>query len=596
MLLSQNFRLGHSGVNRLISGAIFVATLFIFWLSPVRGTGDTRYSMLVSQSLLAHGSFTLDRYAVPHTDALTVDGRKTSGHAYQLEVRRGHLYYYFPPGSSILSAPFVAVANLIGVSPANPDGTYSLHGEALILAALAALLMATLSAIFFLTARLVLPVGWSVLVAAGGALGTQVWSTASRVVWTDTWAILLLGAALWMLLAHETGRRALRPALLGTLMAWTYFARPTNAVAIIGITFYLLIFHRRFFIRYAAAGAFWLACFVGYSWSHFGRLLPAYFQTERLQFHNFWIALAGNLVSPSRGLLIYIPVLIFVAYLLLRYRNEMPLPRLVILSITISLAHLVAISGFDVWYGGGCYGARYTTGLVPWFVLLSSLGLRGMLDARSGSTSRLGWNAQLAAGSVLLILSVFVNARGALCFATANWNDYPVSVDKKPERVWDWRQPQFLAGLMRQLPDEWPFLDRETRIDFTSHDADKFLWYGWSGPESTHRWSEEHEAALIFATEPAGDILFRINMGGYVGHGKITEQRVLLKLTGERVGKFTLTKTETREYSLVLPKKFLRRENTLRFELPDAKSPASVENSPDERLLGVSVIWATLQP
>src|SRR5258706_409070 len=47
----------------LLAGlAIFVLTCSIFILSHNRQIADSKYSMLVSESLLHHGSFTLDRY------------------------------------------------------------------------------------------------------------------------------------------------------------------------------------------------------------------------------------------------------------------------------------------------------------------------------------------------------------------------------------------------------------------------------------------------------------------------------------------------------------------------------------------------------
>jgi hypothetical protein len=41
---------------------IFIITCSIFILSHNRQIADSKYSMLVSESLLHHGTFTLDRY------------------------------------------------------------------------------------------------------------------------------------------------------------------------------------------------------------------------------------------------------------------------------------------------------------------------------------------------------------------------------------------------------------------------------------------------------------------------------------------------------------------------------------------------------
>ena len=445
--LRQAFRLSPTKVAALV---IFVLTLSIFLFSRIRQVTDSSYSMLVSQSLIEHGSFQLDAYAIPRHEPQDRGYYISNGPIYQLEIARGHIYYHLPPGSSILSAPFVAALNLVGVSAARPDGTYDPQGEVKIEAGLAALLMATLSVLFFYTARLMLPLSWSVVVALGGALGSQVYSTASRALWSETWGILLLGIVIFLLLKKELGKGELNPFWLATLLSWMYFVRATFSVHIIAISIYLLIFHRRLFLRYAITGAVWLAVFILYSWLHFGQLLPNYYRASRLQFGFFWEALMGNLVSPARGLLVYVPVLLFVAFMLARYWRHVALQRLVWLSLGVIAGHLLIISSFNHWWGGHSFGARFTTGLVPWLVLLGILGTSAMLKWREerAEVSRLGWRAQLACGLLLLLMSAFINTRGATSHATWLWNMRPLEIDQHPERLWDWRQPQFLAGIV----------------------------------------------------------------------------------------------------------------------------------------------------
>ncbi|MDT4896042.1 MAG: hypothetical protein QOH25_1119 [Acidobacteriota bacterium] len=434
---------------------IFALTLSIFLFSRIRQVTDSSYSMLVSQSLIEHGSFQLDRYALPRHEPQERGYYISLGPIYQLEIARGHIYYHLPPGSSILSTPFVAVLNLLGISAANPDGTYDPRGEMIIEAGLAALLMATLAVIFFYTARRLLPVAWSAVVALGGALGTQVYSTASRALWSETWGILLLGIVIYLLLRNEIGKREFNPILLATLLSWMYFVRATFSVHIFATTIYLLVFHRRLFLRYAVTGAAWLAGFVLYSWLNFGQLLPNYYRASRLQFDVFWEALAGNLISPSRGVLVYVPVLFFVAFMLVRYRRHLAHQRLVWLALAVIVGHIIIVSSFNHWWGGHSFGPRFTTGLVPWFVLLGILGTNAMLkwrEERGATISRVGWRAQLACGALLLLISAFINTRGATSHAAWLWNSRPVGIDEHPERLWDWRQPQFLAGILPAPP------------------------------------------------------------------------------------------------------------------------------------------------
>jgi hypothetical protein len=438
----------------LAGALIFVLTLTIFLISRIHQVSDSKFSMLVSQSLIDHGSFTLDAYAIPRQEPLWRGYYFSNGPDYQLEIARGHLYYHLPPGSCVLSAPFVAALNLFGISAAAEDKSYDPVGEVKIEAGLAALLMAALAVIFFYTARLMLPLSWSVIVAAGGALGTQVYSTASRALWSDTWGILLLGVVVFLLLGNEVGRRRFNPILLASLLSWMYFVRPTFSVHIFAVSLYLLIFYRRLFPLYAATGAAWLLGFILYSWSHFGQLSPNYYLASRLEFDSFWVALAGHLVSPSRGLLVFVPALFFVAFMLVRYRRFVSHKRLVWLAFSITVGHLLVISSFNHWWGGHSFGPRFTTGLVPWFVLLGILGTSAMLKWREdvGAASRLGWRVQLACGVLLLLASAFINTRGATSHATWLWNMRPLEIDQHPERLWDWRQPQFLAGMLPLPP------------------------------------------------------------------------------------------------------------------------------------------------
>lgn len=435
-------------LNLITGTAIFVLTCSVFVISRVHQFADSNYSMLVSESLLHHGSFALDHYALPRLEPVQQQGYVANGSIYQLELFNNHIYYVFPPGSPMLSVPYVAIVNAFGVSASNADGTYNPLGEAKIEASLAALLMASLATIVFCTSRVLLPIGWSGLLALSGAFGTQIWSTASRSLWSDTWGIFLLGFVIWMLLAQETRKGRIRPVLLASLLSWTYFVRPTYLLPVVAITIYLLIFYRSMFGQYAVTGALWFVGFAVYSWHHFAQVLPNYYQASRLSFDTFWIALAGNLVSPSRGVLVFVPVLVFVSYLLVRYAKELPSHRLVVLCFSITIAHLIIVSGFSHWWGGHCFGSRYTTGLVPWFALLGILGVKARLvwlEKNAAHRKSFARSLELAIGGLLLAGSLIINARGATAHSTWLWNIRPVNVDEHPERVWDWKHPQFLA-------------------------------------------------------------------------------------------------------------------------------------------------------
>ncbi len=442
--------------NRLdlsLGSAIFLFVLFVFLISRVHQLADSKYSMLLSQSLIHHHSFTLDAYQLPRLPPTQQLFHVSNGNIYQLELVGNHIYYFWPPGSSVLSIPFVALMNKLGVSAANADGSYDPSGEILIQARLAALLMAGLSCVFYFTSRLLLPAVSSVLVSLGTALGTQIWSTGSRALWSETWGIFLLGFVVLCLIAQATGRYRLRPALLASLLAWTYFTRPTFALPIVAITIYILLYQRRLFLTYAVVGSAWFAVFVAYSWYHFRQLLPNYyFVYQHFSAATLGEALLGNLISPSRGLLVFVPALFFIGYLLIRYRSTLPLQRLVVLSLAIVATHLIVVSSHSPWYGGHCYGPRYSTGIVPWFFVLAVAGVQAYRV--SGKASSSNWQTlisrlEVTIGALLLLVSMTINGLGATSHATWLWNSRPVNIDEYPDRVWDWRHPQFLAKWIR---------------------------------------------------------------------------------------------------------------------------------------------------
>ncbi|HEU4639289.1 MAG TPA: hypothetical protein VFS84_10585, partial [Candidatus Binatia bacterium] len=175
-------------------------------------------------------------------------------------------------------------------------------------------------------------------------------------------------------------------------------------------------------------------------------LFPNYYQLgAQLNIRSLLIAVAGTLVSPSRGVLVFVPWLLFVGFLLIRYRSQIPSRRLVILSVSVIVLHLILVSTFPIWWAGYSFGPRFLTDVVPWFVLLAIMGVKGMLTSYEHHSSAFYKGAQVLAGAIILAVSIFIHARGATAPATAMWNTRP-SIDEHPERVWDWRDPQFLAS------------------------------------------------------------------------------------------------------------------------------------------------------
>ena len=109
---------------------IFLISISVYLKAPVSLVYDSNFTILVSESLIKEQSFFLDSCNTPHDNRHTYraeDGRLP----YQLREVNGHIVYFYPNGSSVLSVPYVALMNVIGISAENPDGCTAREGKLL---------------------------------------------------------------------------------------------------------------------------------------------------------------------------------------------------------------------------------------------------------------------------------------------------------------------------------------------------------------------------------------------------------------------------------------------------------------------------------
>jgi hypothetical protein len=551
---------------------LFAATLAFCRASRVDQMTDATYSLLLSANLLEHGDFELDRYRI-------------QGPQYQLESVHGHQYYSYPPATSVLSVPYMAIMKRLGKSPVGNDGNYDLAAERSMQLTLAAILVAGFVTLVFFTARLLLAPARALLVAVVTGTGTQALSTASRAMWSETWALVFIGASVFVLLRAAAAGRSPNGVVLATLEVWAYLVRPTNSIALAATAIYLALTNRKVLISFAPTCAAWIGLFVLYSWSHFGTVVPHYF-AYRPQFHHFWSGLAGILISPNRGILITVPAVVALGLLLYRHRQRLRFRPLAALAAGIVITHLILISGWDDWWGGWCFGARLCTGLVPWFALLATLGLDAA--ARDEVSRALRPSAQFAINATLIALcvaSIAINCVGAFSWEAQKWNAGPTDVG---EKIWDWSRPQFLAPFIEPPGSFLPI--PPAGLGFGSA-ADAYLGFGWSGSEGDFRWTDGDSATFRFAQvqgTPVKDARLEITLVPYL-QKDIPRQRIRPKLNGHLLAPLEITAQQEATYALPLPAEYLKRDNVLKLGLPDAASPARNDPAGDTRVLAIAI-------
>ncbi len=585
----------------LILASIFVLIASLFLLSPMNRVSDSHYSMLLSESLVQHGSFVLDRYFVRPLDPASYPGYvEDRGLPTHIEVANGHLYYQFPVGSSVLSVPYVALMGFMGISPSQPSqGMYNAEGEVRIERGLAAMLMAIAACLFFLLACQFLPWRWGVALAIVGAVATPVWSTASRAMWNHTWSVLLLSIIALVLVRWEVGKKT-NPYVLATLLSWAFFVRPSNIVVIVVVTAYVLICHHRSGLGYVLTGIAWAGVFAWYSWFHFGSLLPLYMRhhaSNKLHFgRNIWEGLAGVLVSPSRGLVIFIPSVIFVCFLLVAFRKDLLRMRLVWVALTAIGGTVVMYGAYIEWWGGSSYGARYMTDLVPWIVLLATLALASMLRWQAGQPRR-SLRLYLAFGIAVTTLGVVTNAPGALSASASRWNAEGGDVDDYPERLWDWYRPQFLAYLLSVPPrasatPEVVVPSSATplwELDFRRPEATARLKGFWPVSDGAFRWSVGRRAEVMVDLSETSATVLRIKSAAFVLAGVLPRQRVKISLNGQPLSALEFRGIRVKSYSVLVPANRWTGTSQLSFDIEDAESPWQLGIGADRRLLGVGI-------
>jgi hypothetical protein len=303
-----------------LSGLLFTLCFWAFTGADVVQIIDSKFTTAVSQSLLERGTLELS------PDFGPTYARKP----YPLVQVHGGWYHFSASATAILDAPFVAAYGLFGVRSVAPDGSFLRAEEGRILAAIAAFLAALLCAVLYHLARLFLrPL--SALAATGlCAFGTQVFSSLSRPYWTHSWAVLLLTLALYLVLSPRLGRHPAAHVAAATLLSWAVACRPIYAISAAMVTALVFVRYRRGFPWLVATGAVWLGLLLFASFRMFGGLSP-YVSVDAGLFESAGPGLGriadgalGTLISPARGLLLYVPLAAWVLWETARQWRRLP--------------------------------------------------------------------------------------------------------------------------------------------------------------------------------------------------------------------------------------------------------------------------------
>jgi hypothetical protein len=440
--------------DRTIAIWLFIGIYFFSGLSRVGTSFDSRWTVYIAMSILEHRDTNLDEYEQQIRDShyYAVNCISASGHPvpYGHPGCAGHWYSSYPIGGPVLTAPLIWAAvgvmkllhPLIGrMHASDPIIEGFLQADydpahPLIEMEVASALLAAASVIIYFTARRYLAQKQAAILALLYALATPAYSVGGRAIWQHTTSMLLLAIIISLLLRAE--EKPVLAAWAGLPVALSFTVRPTDSLFVVLFTIYVAVKHRRYLLGYLAAAAPVAIVFLSYNFSIYHGLFAPYYQNGLGGFspHNWRKmaeGLAGNLISPSRGLFVYTPVFLFsiVSMIRMMWRTSIA-PWLSILV----LAHWITVSAYiDCWWAGMCYGPRFFSDMTPVFVLFLIPWI-----AEWSSLSRTVRTLFV----VCALISLAMHLRGGWSIAVHKWNVIPVSVDQHPERNWQWSDPPFL--------------------------------------------------------------------------------------------------------------------------------------------------------
>ena len=382
-------------------------------------TGDSIGASVLPLSLIRELNFNLDEFSFLYKDNVP----------YYLTRSKGHIYHNYSVITPLLATPIYFLPTLWGITD-SPDKIFHL-------AKVSASVLASLSAIFFYLSLIRMQVnkGFAIFLTLSYIVATSTWTISSQALWDHTSGELLLAVALFCVISASRDSRYLVPA--GAACALAFVSRMNNIFIVLSILIYIIISHRKNISLFMIFPIIIGITFFGLNISHFGTLLggagellktiPVRQGIQGGWNWSFFEGFTGILFSPSRGLLIFSPWLIFsfVGMAVAWWKSGNRLFKC--LSVGIALT-ILFFSNYSVWWGGQCYGPRFFTDMLPILAFFIYF-IRDSIERHR----LLGFLL-----SLLIAISISVQAIGAFNY-TGNWYHYPTNVDYDHKRLWDWR-------------------------------------------------------------------------------------------------------------------------------------------------------------
>ncbi len=454
---------------------LFALCAYVYLMNPQFVIiDDTLPNSLLAFNWLRYGTLNFDAFRANFVDSELP--------WYFVEAPNGHLTSVYPIGTAIVTFPFYVLFTLylkiVGLlqtghfdfPPNLPDifeGDFNYHRNRY--QKLAAAGATALSVVmFYYLVRLRSHPGLALLFAFIFAFATSSWTISSQGVWQHTASNLVLVAAMLCLFKanRTTGyQRRILLVVVGVFCGLLPGIRPTSALFAIALLVYCLFTYRKeaWFVLLGLPSAL-LA--MGWNYYYFGSLVGGYSQlyaqnefsyslknefSYNFNLPFFWNAFWGLLISPSRGLFIYSPILLFSlpgvvqVYRARAGKDEKLILCLAIACFTIFLQYCF----YDPWEASLTYGNRFLTDLLPVLCYLTAYYLTNQWRqmTNGGQLPLQASRRAIAATALVFFLTIYSTSVQAIG-AFGNYRSWEVApYDYWPrlwysQRLWDWQDTQ----------------------------------------------------------------------------------------------------------------------------------------------------------
>ncbi len=279
----------------------------------------------------------------------------------------GHIVSLYPVIVPVVVAPLYVPA--VAYLHVRGWGDQQLDHVARVMEKLAASLLASLAvSLLFLLLRRRTSTGTAMLLTIAYAFGTTHWMISSQALWQHGLAELLVIGTLLLLTAGCTTTRVI---VAGLLLGLIGSNRPPDVIiaAALGIIalFWVGRFSRAFLL--VVTSALPMLAVLLYNLAVTGKVAGGYGLIGNIRFfqHDLLTGLAGLMVSPTRGLLVFSPFLVFVVLAWRRLPDDRDERRLT-LAMSAAIAIQILLYAKTDWRSGLSWGPRYLTDLLPFFI------------------------------------------------------------------------------------------------------------------------------------------------------------------------------------------------------------------------------------